>query len=662
GRAVFLLLTFAICTYLGQGENDASVQIGMLARQLMLQQFYVEERIRSDGHSGVKQTRYMATGTKSYYSNTHVHTGGVAAIHEHANNKRTVGMGEFTAVMNGVEFRTRHNDYSLRMPSPNSTDYNDNVDIPFPKVPPAVLSKPDIESQSEELREWFKAWRDDDFSVRDFRPYFKPVLCYLEGGWTTSTSDKIDEPFKSDRHFIDATIWSELMEKVMYTSYTGSKSRLENLAYLPVKIMNFANDTTPIFAQWNYRIMCHPIKRHVPLHAFHLVDDIKTRKMRQETTEKLSMSRKARFQINHILSNKKDYQDGGSKRSTLLDELMYEVPGKENYRGTIKDTTLDGNIVKREDGSTLNAAYYHRFFKVAEKDAMGEALHRRGFSDDNLFMAKTTQPKIASMEQTVCRRRKCVTETSRWTYAFPLEIIYLTPLNSWNPYKLEYKGDAKSEAGMTVTAGKRNGALNEAKAYNGTNRKLYYITPNEFFQNTQIEKTNADTARGSVGVLDGNGVMRKVKAAGTRIFFPEIPDVGRLRQRYPIMPIHAEGSTIYKNLEALTDIVMDLQDNMELLRKPLINEPSTHPKYEGITLGLTTATKNIGPHVHSVELTAKDVEDTMNGKRIIKDTSEAAGHTHRLKIVYKGGKWLAVRCDNKAICWDGHGKELEVIE
>lgn len=60
------------------------------------------------------------------------------SIHEHSNNIRTVGMGEFIAVLNGVEFRTRHNDYSLSMPSRTSTKYNAVEDIPFPPVPPEV--------------------------------------------------------------------------------------------------------------------------------------------------------------------------------------------------------------------------------------------------------------------------------------------------------------------------------------------------------------------------------------------------------------------------------------------------------------------------------------------------------------------------------------------
>ena len=42
------------------------------------------------------------------------------------------------AVLNGVEFRTRHNDYKLRMPSTTSSDYGATEEIPYPDVPPAV--------------------------------------------------------------------------------------------------------------------------------------------------------------------------------------------------------------------------------------------------------------------------------------------------------------------------------------------------------------------------------------------------------------------------------------------------------------------------------------------------------------------------------------------
>ena len=53
-------------------------------------------------------------------------------------------MGELMVAMNGVEFRTRHNDYKLRMPCRNCTDYNKIEDIPFPDVPPSVLAKSNL--------------------------------------------------------------------------------------------------------------------------------------------------------------------------------------------------------------------------------------------------------------------------------------------------------------------------------------------------------------------------------------------------------------------------------------------------------------------------------------------------------------------------------------
>ena len=60
------------------------------------------------------QVRGSADGTRAYYSSTHA-THAAAAIHDHPDNIRTCGMGEFEAVLNGVHFRTRHNDYGVSL-------------------------------------------------------------------------------------------------------------------------------------------------------------------------------------------------------------------------------------------------------------------------------------------------------------------------------------------------------------------------------------------------------------------------------------------------------------------------------------------------------------------------------------------------------------------
>ena len=216
-----ILAYFAVLIFLATGapdpsmmdgvadEEDLSGQIralreafGHLSRQVMLQQLFAEERIRSDADSGIKQVRHGVEGTRNYYGNTHTSIGRTLAIHDHSNNIRTVGLGEFVAVLNGVEFRTRHNDYRLFMPNTTSDQWHDVEPIPFPDVPPEVTSlEPD--DQVAEMQEWFKAWQTQNHTQRDYRKYFKPVLCYMEGTWTTETEGTIDEPFESDRLVIN---------------------------------------------------------------------------------------------------------------------------------------------------------------------------------------------------------------------------------------------------------------------------------------------------------------------------------------------------------------------------------------------------------------------------------------------------------------------------
>ena len=137
----------------------------------------------------------------------------------------------------------------------------------------------------------------------------------------------------SDRHFVDAKSWMELHEKSRYIAYSGTKSRLENLSFLPTKIMNMGNDSMPIFAQWNYRIMCHPVKRDIPLDRIRVVEDLSARMMGQRSVLRHIKSRSARFQLN-IKDEKFSWvSDHAQNWRTFLDELMAEIPGKDNYQG-----------------------------------------------------------------------------------------------------------------------------------------------------------------------------------------------------------------------------------------------------------------------------------------------------------------------------------------
>ena len=644
--------------------------LGPLSRQVMLQQLFVEERIRSEGHSGVKQVRHGREGTRNYYSDTHGNSGRLMAIHEHANNIRTVGLGEFIGVLNGVEFRTRHNDYRLYMANKTSKDYHATEEIPFPEVPPEVKNKLTVDEQIVEMREWFKAWKSQNYTVRDYRKFFKPVLCYLEGAWTTATKD-IDEPFESDRHFIDAKSWFDLQEKVRFASYTGRKDNLENFSFLPTTIMEIINGTIPVFAQWNYRILCHPLSRDVPLNRFRVVDEFQSRLPSRRKYEEQTSTRAARFQLNPKDSDK--WSEGiNNPKFTLLDEIMSEIPGKDNYQGSLTDEAfgLPAHTLDPKKTGKLNVAYYHRWFKVLEKDAMGQSIRHRGYSDENLFMAMTTQPKVAGMKMTTCkgpkRNPRCTSITQKFSYAIPLEIIYLTPLNRWNPFDLEYKGSERTAYGKTVFQFGRYGGRTPDKAYNGTNSKKYYQTPSAFFSGKEVSTDAADTTKNSVGVLDRNGDVKSTRASGIRIFFPPINDVGVLRQRYPIMPVHGEGSSVWKELEATKDLLMNSKSYGYMYREPLVGSGvvPTEPTERPLTLKMEDATKTPpGAHTHEITLTADEVKDAKGkGNSFLKTTTQGASHQHQIRVAWRNNQWKILRCDSydqgAYRCKDKHGMYL----
>ncbi|KAI0228340.1 hypothetical protein LSAT2_021180 [Lamellibrachia satsuma] len=528
-----------------------------LGRQLMLQKLYLEESTRATYASGLKQVRRVQAGTRPYHHDTWRGVS-VAAIHNHGNYERTMGIGEFVAILNGVEFKTRHNDYLLRMPHRTKKTYNLMEDIPFPAVPPAVLKFKTVKTQATEMREWFKAWKDQDYSKRDYRKYFKPVLCYLEGSWIHSGT-AIEESFGSERHHLDAQTWFDMQEMVRYTAMSGTKDKLENYSFLPTSIVRM-NGSTPVVAQWNYRILCHPLKNDLPLNRFRPVANEAVKMGFGVKKAKILTYRSTRFELNAFDTNK--FKDGPIVNQ-LLDKLMGEIPGKDNYPGVVYDTSF-GRVAQQYNGKKkgvkkLNTAFYHRIFSDTALDAMGRFFKYRSLQDQNIFMAQTTNPKVPAIEiETNCKgtgpTRKCIKSKSRWTYAVPLEIVYMTPLSRWNPHKIVYKGHELSKLGKTVHKG-RNGGLSLKKAFNGSNTKWYCLTPANFYSNKASVLNPADTSiKGAVGVLKKNGkVFVANYYSGHQLFLRDIPGVGSLRQRYPIFPVAYDGNPIMKEVQAVRD-------------------------------------------------------------------------------------------------------------
>ena len=130
---------------------------------------------------------------------------------------------------------------------------------------------------------------------------------------------------------MDAKSWFDLQERVKFTSYSGGKSRLENLAFLPTTVMSFINQSIPVFAQWNYRIVCHPLSVDIPTSHFEVVDEFSTRMRHRRTIQQILHSRAARFNLKTSIPGLKRKPS----KYSFLDLIMSEIPGKDNYLGKL---------------------------------------------------------------------------------------------------------------------------------------------------------------------------------------------------------------------------------------------------------------------------------------------------------------------------------------
>ncbi|KAJ9459536.1 hypothetical protein DIPPA_23853 [Diplonema papillatum] len=678
--------------------------VAAMGRQLVAVEQRTAERVREQGNSGLTMVRAYHQGTDAYHTPSFA-AGGAANMHNHANTHHTIGLGEFGAVLNGVQFTTRHNDYSLLenddkvSPAVHTSKWPPRARaIPQPRVPPSVLRAGSVAKQVEEMREYFRAFKEQDTSIRDYRPYFPAVLCYLEGTWVES-AEGVDEPFSSERHHIDAESWSDLNEKTYFLFNNGQKNNLENLPYLPTTFRGMRSDGEntfePIMAQWFYRISCKKLKEDVPTSRFRVRNDlhVQMKESKPATREKLSQTTRASFDVNPTVASKYNPSKSwpkGKTRWEYMDELMYQVSGLEGPRANLTDDSFGAINVQFTNGDHLNTAFYTRYYSTSEKDAMGRTTKKRSFND-LLYAAQTTHSRVSP--QSVCAdvdaddardkaretecskiktydqcsehaewkasevsgessgakcvwvgsKRRCVYKKcweQRWSYAIPLEMVYLTPLHAWNPYNIAYAEKSTPEY-KAVTAGGRSGSY--AKPYNGTRQNAYFRTPATFFGDLD-EVDEADTSGSTTYVLDKKGTRRAVRATGHWIHFPEMGDLGKIRQRYPVFPVHEHGSTIYKEVKALEELVVGANDDYI---SAIIDE--TREAAYGIDLELITGGAG---HSHEIHVTPDELKKLKEGTiTALKKVSDvASGHQHYVRLVYnrnaaEGREWSVDWCN-----------------
>jgi len=255
----------------------------------------------------------------------------------------------------------------------------------------------------------------------------------------------------------------------------------------------------------------------------------------------------------------------------------------------------------------------------------------------------TDPGQLLTAAQLKTEYKKCAREQTheKWSWAVPLEMIYLTPLSRWNPYNLKLVSESEQTGGGTGGAsGTRTGSLTDPeKAWLGYSNRHMYLTPKEFFSGS-ADRDVADTAKSGVGVLDGRldhkGKIRAVSSSGTYVTLPTIAGVGSyIRTRYPIYPVHQAGNNIWKELKALEAVQLTGDQKMtQAVREEAL----------GVTFELSFA----NGHVHTIKVAGADLVTKLAkvGDSHTVSSTLNNGHEHQVTIKrVKDGKFEMTAMD-----------------
>merc|ERR1739848_666336 len=99
------------------------------------------------------------------------------------------------------------------------------------------------------------------------------------------------------------------------------------------------------------------------------------------------------------------------------------------------------------------------------------------------------------------------------------------------------------------------------------------------------------------------------------------------------MPVHGEGAAVWKELNALRDIVLDPEDYQNIFWNKTVDVSENMR----LVTKVSRSTK-VSVHTHEIILSKQEVEQLLGGAALSKVTSEDVGHAHTLII-----KWHPVK-------------------
>ena len=407
--------------------------------------------------------------------------------------------------------------------------------------------------------------------------------------------------------------------------------------------MGFDVKRKPKYARWDYRMLSHELNNDLPTSYLKIIFDPVSGRRHDWNRKTYEDSATAKFDIEGL-----DYhgsrKEPGHERPiyyNYLDSLMEEIPGKDNYGASITadgfDTVIKSAHPKRK-GATLNGAHYHRPYKLTSKDAMGVDMAQRGYSD-RFYLALTTQDNVAGVSYVITNKKGETIKNvhAKASYAVPVEIIYLTPLNKWNPFNIKQELDCSDVTGIGT----------KADPFSASCPDRHFLTPDSFFTGSEATVCSNDS---NIMYFDSPLFDDPVclRPSGIHIVLPRINGIdGIIRQRYPIMPINGEGSSVWKTLNAMEDSVN--------LSGEVVPKRVTYETGESTLAGIPT-------HKHTIVISKEQQKTLLEDatKAITKATEADNKHTHilTLKRDSSSNRIIIKNCDSGAadgfVCFDKH--------
>lgn len=514
---------------------------------------YITELNRLHFDSGITHSRGYEQGGNNPYNLPTTIAYSAYNGHDHGNIENLVGTAEFGVMWNGIYFRLRHNDDGLyRHADVGDESFDNRVALNPPAEPVDIAAAGSAEEKCELAEKYLKvmAGQLPQTDVADYENSARWIMTGIEVYPEVYTpGQSLKDPFAGHRHQINVDTLPELFKQEAFYNNGGHKNIRENSLGIAMAINDVDENGNPVVVLWRYRFISADVGSlaDYPINDLldYYPDGVYEAKLGQEIRT-IKKSRSCRFRVKQRLgeSNVTTWN-----RPELIDELIAKIPGLNGYGNTLTEEYeyygANDQLKQYGDPDTpLAAGYYNRFYTMTGNDASNRRNAKRGFSDDRMWTARTTDPRI---KQTTFGDIEL-----GFSGFIPLELNIQSFFNgNFNPHGLEDKSDefTTQEFIEMVSAGVGSTEDNPLPGYN--NKFYFYKSPADIFDGDTPTDPADTTISDGLWFACADGAARKHYPSGYRYFLPTTDLIGEaLRTRYPIYYAAEEGSEAFKYLSA----------------------------------------------------------------------------------------------------------------